>query len=426
MAIMLPAELETAFGALGVPWPTEDEDGLHDCAAAYRMCAATLVGEVIPLAHGAIQHAATGNHGLGMDAATASWADYNQEDGDDGHLPSLAAVLNALANAHDVIADMVTALKKLLIVLAGYAAVVLAWAATAAVVTGGTAAIQGRLALTELRVGAGRAVTAFRRELERFFSKALVNGVETRLRRILGAVAPVTRRAKGPVIVDPSGYRNTSRERAFAGASRKQLRDMRRHRTPLGMEPKSWQTAVAELREALAAENILDGDVRLKGTSARFFSGDPAKTFPQTEDELRATVARTHGDLAPAERARRVEDAIAAYRQAGYGANGAKPAVAFFDSRHKLGLSQWPSDYDFQLSSDVLAERFKCFGEANPGVNVHTKGDWYNPYLLDRVAPKLNDWVKRWEEAAGRWVSIATYDRAYLERTAQPDDWVVL
>ena len=94
--------------------------------------------------------------------------------------------------------------------------------------------------------------------------------------------------------------------------------------------------------------------------------------------------------------------------------------------RYKLGLSEWRSDYDFQLCSDILAERFERFGLENSTVSVYSKGDWYSPYLLDRVAPALNGWVERWEKTWGRWVSVATYDRAYLARTARPDDWIVI
>jgi hypothetical protein len=100
--------------------------------------------------------------------------------------------------------------------------------------------------------------------------------------------------------------------------------------------------------------------------------------------------------------------------------------VLYFDIGEKLGLSRWRSDFDFQLGSADLVERFERFGEANPGINLHTKGDWYNPYLLDRVAPELDKWVKRWEEKTGRWVSIAVYPPEYVEANRGPRDWVVL
>ncbi|WP_329237395.1 hypothetical protein OG417_33965 [Actinoallomurus sp. NBC_01490] len=237
---------------------------------------------------------------------------------------------------------------------------------------------------------------------------------------------PDALRGREFTVVDSSGYVATDREFAFSGISRKQLEDMKELRAPLGTWPEQWRAAVTELRQALKDEGITDADMRLKGTSAKFYSGDPAKRFPQTEDELRSMAAEAHRLISGSHRLPRIEDVVAAYRQAGFATDGPKPAVAFFDSRYKLGLSKWPSDYDFQLCSDTLAERFEAYWRANRTLGLYTKGDWYNPYLLDRVAPGLDRWVGRWEKTWGRWVSIATYGRPYLGRTTRPGDWVVI
>ncbi|WP_456115256.1 WXG100-like domain-containing protein [Sphaerisporangium corydalis] len=188
---MLPPALETAFGMLGVPWPTEDEDGLRECAAAYRACATTLTGHTIPLAHGAVQYAVAGNSGDGVDALGTLWAGYYQDGDETAHLPSLATTLHGLADAHDLAADLVQALKAFLIGAAVYVTAVLLWAAASAAFTAGMGAVQARTLIAGLRGAAQRSVAVFRRELERFFGRSLVRGVETRLRRILGARGPV-------------------------------------------------------------------------------------------------------------------------------------------------------------------------------------------------------------------------------------------
>ncbi|WP_405152033.1 hypothetical protein [Sphaerisporangium sp. NBC_01403] len=193
---MLPAELETAFQMLGAPWPTEDEDGLRECATAYRSCATALATDVIPGAQGAISFAATENIGGHIDALTSFWADYHRDGDDSAHLPSLATTLHALADSHDAAATLVEALKIALIAAAGIVAAILVWAAAAATVTAGMALVQARTAITGSRVFAQRSVAVFRRELERFFGKTLIRGVESRLRRILRAKAPIQLRMR--------------------------------------------------------------------------------------------------------------------------------------------------------------------------------------------------------------------------------------
>ncbi|WP_442811463.1 WXG100-like domain-containing protein [Streptosporangium sp. NBC_01756] len=194
---MLPTELEFAFGMLGVWWPTQDEDGLRQCAAAYRACATTLTTEVIPTAHGAVRHAAANNAGDGIDAAGAFWAEYHRDGDDDTHLDSLATTLHALAHGHDMAADLVEIFKKFLIAVAGAVAALLA----AAVVVGGLAALD----IFNLRAVAQRAMIIFRREIERFFGESLLRGVEPPLRRILGARGPKRHLAENASMDSPRG-----------------------------------------------------------------------------------------------------------------------------------------------------------------------------------------------------------------------------
>ncbi|SNT62026.1 hypothetical protein SAMN05216276_108710 [Streptosporangium subroseum] len=190
MAVMLPAELEFAFGMLGVPWPTENEDGLRTIAAAYRSCATGLTTDVVQDTHDAIRFVTANNVGDHIDALASFWAGYHSDGDDSGHLSSLATTLHALADSHDLAATLVEALKIALIAVAGVVAAVLVWAAVAATVTAGMAVVQARTTITGSRVFAQRSVAVFRRELERFFSRTLIRGVEARLRRILDAKAP--------------------------------------------------------------------------------------------------------------------------------------------------------------------------------------------------------------------------------------------
>ncbi|MEU1392577.1 MULTISPECIES: hypothetical protein [unclassified Nonomuraea] len=101
MTVMLPPQLEIAFQALGVPWPTQDEDGLRAGAAAYRECAAALAVQVTPLVRESLGRAAGGNAGLHMEAVAAFWDELDREDDRSGHLSRLATTLHVLAYLTD-------------------------------------------------------------------------------------------------------------------------------------------------------------------------------------------------------------------------------------------------------------------------------------------------------------------------------------
>ncbi|NUS42791.1 MAG: GNAT family N-acetyltransferase, partial [Mycobacteriaceae bacterium] len=227
-----------------------------------------------------------------------------------------------------------------------------------------------------------------------------------------------------PTATDPSGYVTTSRELALANVTVSAYADMTDGRAPLGFDPESWRLCVDELRQALLADGISDADVRLKGTSAYFYSGDATKVFPQSTAEVES-MARTASDATRVDANVLVERAVQNYREAGYGNDAAKPSRAFFDSANRLGISIERSDYDFQLCSDILGRRFDDLARSE-GIDVYTKGDWYSPYLLGRVAPELQQWVARWEEIQNRWISVATYHLRYLDAKAGQHDWRVL
>ncbi|MDN3355110.1 hypothetical protein [Actinomadura sp. DC4] len=230
-----------------------------------------------------------------------------------------------------------------------------------------------------------------------------------------------------PEVTDRSDYAFTDREYAFAGISPQQAWDMHERRTPLGTQPEQWAMCTGELHEALATEGITDADVRLKGSAARFCSENPKKSFPQTEDELRAKVTDHYRNAPPEERTRRTDNAVATYREAGFAEDGGKPAAPFFDSMYELDATNEPSDYDFQVASDGLADRFQQFEKADPKTGWRSEhGGHYKHRHLERVAPALHDWAGRWEGILGRDVTIATFDHRGPATGLHDSDWKVI
>lgn len=190
MALTLSPVLQAPFSLLDVEWPPEDEDHIRACGAAFRACATALGNQTVPVAHGAIGHAARNNAGDHIDALTGYWADYHADDRRSGHLQVLTTALHALADGCDLFARVVEIVKVVLKLLATYVLLALVWAAAMAVISGGLAAIKARGSVMILRAFARKAVATLRGRLERYFGRKLIHAVETRLRRILRAKAP--------------------------------------------------------------------------------------------------------------------------------------------------------------------------------------------------------------------------------------------
>ncbi|WP_371782420.1 WXG100-like domain-containing protein [Streptosporangium subroseum] len=227
MAIMLPPELETPFSMLGVPWPTENEDGLHECATAYRACAAAITTSVTPLAHHGAQQAKTGNLGAGADAFADFWTDYHDPGDGSGHLSELDGTLNLLADAHDGAADLVRALKLVLLTLAAILLSVLVKILVVAMVNAGAAALQARTLMTALRAAARRFVSIFYRDFVKIFGETIIRSARAALHRVLGARP--AERTVARVYAD-TRYVGRSEETMLAG-----LRGAREnHLSPLG------------------------------------------------------------------------------------------------------------------------------------------------------------------------------------------------
>jgi len=85
-----------------------------------------------------------------------------------------------------------------------------------------------------------------------------------------------------PVVSD-DGYTAIPRDFSVAGVNDDVIRAMQDRTAPLGFTPTDWENCVAELRAALIASDLDDADVRIRGSSTRFFSDNPEKCFPRSE-----------------------------------------------------------------------------------------------------------------------------------------------
>lgn len=239
-----------------------------------------------------------------------------------------------------------------------------------------------------------------------------------------------------PQISDPSGYTFTARDFQLVGLTPQQITDMQSKSVPLGVTSAQWTQLTNELSQALTDAGIPDADVRLKGSSMRFFSYDTkTKGFPQTVDEL-TTRVKAYNAVSPD------VDAIAAqsaqtYKAAGYG-TAPQPMHSFFNALNTLRCGD-PSDYDIQLVSQTLAGKFDEYIRQHPNEpvlgddqytaeldpTISDKGGHYKWRYLQYVAPALWRWSQNWTGILGADVAVSTFSPATAP-TLRDSDWVIL
>jgi len=222
-----------------------------------------------------------------------------------------------------------------------------------------------------------------------------------------------------PVVSD-DGYTATLRDLAVAGVDDGAIRAMQTRTAPLGFAPEDWKSCVAELRAALIASGLDDADVRIRGSSTRFFSDNPEKCFPRSEAaylEDAFAVGLSEGE------------ARERWRRLGFASGGALPTRHFFDSRYHLGLDTERSDYDIQVSSDIVAARMEEYKLQYPNKDlVSSHGGHYKFAYVKEPFSALSMWAERWSRIAGRDVIIASFSGIGPQGSSQfqDADWVII
>jgi hypothetical protein len=192
---------------------------------------------------------------------------------------------------------------------------------------------------------------------------------------------------------DDSGYRIHPRDCEFLGISPEQVESWAYREAPLGMTPAEFRDFSNSLYNALAREGPSpnDLDLRLQGSSARFFSGEH-KSLP-VESEL---VDSPKAQL---------------LMNDWFGEDANRPLRRPFDSMHRLSLDDEPSDYDIQISSDSMVAACRQRWEANgsQGNLVHPKYGFISKEVFKAMFPALWEWADRWTEQTGRPVVPALF-----------------
>ncbi|MBN3459629.1 hypothetical protein JNN96_36975 [Mycobacterium sp. DSM 3803] len=197
---------------------------------------------------------------------------------------------------------------------------------------------------------------------------------------------------------DDSGYQVQPRDCEFLGITPEQVEVWANREAPLGMTPAEFREFNRSLYEALAREGINHGDVdvRLQGSSARFFSGEHKSLPSVSSTEIRDN-----------------PDALARMND-WFGDDANRPLRRPFDSMYRLGLDPEPSDYDIQISSDAMVDACRERWEASgsQGDMVNSKYGFIRKVIFGDMFPTLWEWAERWTAQTGRPVVPALFPTA--------------
>jgi hypothetical protein len=240
-----------------------------------------------------------------------------------------------------------------------------------------------------------------------------------------------------PEVADGGGYRARERDLAFLGLTLQDVDEWRSRSSPLGLTQNQYTGLLSELHNALKRDEIplSDCDVRLKGSSASFFSG-AHKPMPTTKDEII--------DLCRALRSRvpyawEVEEVIDRLHER-WIRDGDFPARRPFDSMYRLGISREPSDVDLQISSDTVNARCKALlvelGQPPTDARLnHAVYNFLRRDLVERVSPNLFLFSLRTTDALDRNVSVVAFPadgppdvsktQPELSSHFRNDDWII-
>ena len=157
------------------------------------------------------------------------------------------------------------------------------------------------------------------------------------------------------------------------------------------MTPTEFRQFTNSLYEALARDGFTpeDLDLRLQGSSARFFSGEHKSLDLDFQDnpEAQARVDSWFGDDAE------------------------RPLRRPFDSMYRLGLDPEPSDYDLQISSDSMVDacRERWVADGSPGNLFNSKYGFVVKEIFEDMFPGLWEWADEWTARTGRPVVPALF-----------------
>jgi hypothetical protein len=209
-----------------------------------------------------------------------------------------------------------------------------------------------------------------------------------------------------------------------------QLADWRARKAPLTLSPAEFNRFTHELYAAAEADG-LDGrlDIRLKGSSARFWS-NPTKSMPRNAAQA-AEIYEAENNQWPSKAwcrtvAKRFAQWLGPDR---VGDKDAVPRYRPLNALPVLGISDDKSDIDLQISSDQAAQKASavCAADEVSPCKAEPYG-FFHKASSRKALPAITAVMKRWADTYGIDFTFAVFDNSgpdnYLS-AFRPTDWIV-
>jgi len=235
-------------------------------------------------------------------------------------------------------------------------------------------------------------------------------------------------------VTDVSGYEVRYEDLDFLGLTPGQVVECLDQEVPLGMTSEQFASFRKSLSRALTREGVRAADIRLQGSSARFFSGPHKQMAHRREKVYEHYLDERRVEPSSMELSRIVEALGKLWP------NADRPVQRPFDSYYRFEISPVRSDYDVQISSDsainLLADSLEAKDidwRAFESQNKHYK------FIRKEISEQLlylEAWAAEWTKELGRSVSIALFpstgpqplDGVPFESSSQfkDTDWILL
>jgi hypothetical protein len=237
---------------------------------------------------------------------------------------------------------------------------------------------------------------------------------------------PIDMRQGLPALQDDSGYCVTTTDLEHLSISQSAFGHWLAGERPLGFASIAYKAFVSDLGRALRADGVdpQEVDIRLKGSSTAFFAGRH-KTLPDNRREIVQAFRRLRGRLPQLFELREIER----------GFDEIWPLLGPRPLRRRV-----PSDYDLQLSSDVIVAKCEKAAEhiGLEATRETTHHDVYNFVRWDLVQaamPHVADFASLMSDALRRYVGIAVFESCGppnlsaevggLSSHFRAEDWVI-
>lgn len=229
--------------------------------------------------------------------------------------------------------------------------------------------------------------------------------------------------------IESGSFRVTPHDLEFLSIAEVELRRWQNDESPLGI-PYPNDLFVKGLETALISDGITDVDVRVRGSSAEFFSG-AHKPMPVTRAEWAQCFEKSHwGNPSPEEL-----DRIEAHWNE-WILSRQPPERRPFDSLHRLGIERDPSDIDLQISSkratQIAAEHHSLDPFADTPFIRKPYGFVDDMYAASALQRTFN-WADQESRLLRRQVNIKLFDSdgpprqdGALSSHFQETDWILI